>query len=340
VVAEQETPQLDGAKRAAALLLTLGSEVSAQVLARLREPEVERLTLEIATIGQLTPALRDELLAEARESIANSQIAATGGIDVASSMLEQAFGPLRAREMRQRVSDSVRRAPFAFTRDLEAGQLVSFLTGEHPQTVALILSYISASTAGTVLSLFPPGLQADVALRIARMERISPEVVREVAESMERKLSTALAPGAGLQRTGGPGALVNLLKSVDRSTERAVLEALDRLEPKLGEEVRKHMFIFDNIVQLDDRSIQRVLREVDNRDLALALKGVGNDVQQRILKNMSARAAAMMQDDMNAMGPVRLKNVEAAQTNIVNIIRALDEAEEIVLSRGEDEVLG
>jgi len=190
-----------------------------------------------------------------------------------------------------------------------------------------------------VLSQLPAAVQAEVAVRIARMERTAPEVVNEVEELMQRKLAAVLTQRQDRRQSGGPRALVKLLKSADRATERTIIEALDRLDPALAEEVRKQMFVFENIVQLDDRSIQRVLRDVDGKDLALALKGAGEEVRKRVLKNMSERAAAMLEEDMAVMGPVRIRNVEAAQGNIVNVIRTLDEAEEIVITRDDEEML-
>ncbi len=193
--------------------------------------------------------------------------------------------------------------------------------------------------AAAVLAQLPHTVQAEVALRIARMERTAPEVVQEVEELMQRKLASVLTSRQATRQTGGLPALVKLLKSVDRSTERAILETLERLDPKLADEIKKQMFVFENILQLDDRSIQRVLREVDLKDLALALKGATEEVKRRVLNNMSERAAAMLEEDMAVMGPVRLRNVEEAQGRIVNIIRALDEAEEIVITRDDEEVL-
>jgi flagellar motor switch protein FliG len=192
--------------------------------------------------------------------------------------------------------------------------------------------------SSAVLAALPPTIQAEVAVRIARMDRTAPEVVKEVEDLMQRKLASVLTQRSDMKQSGGPTALVKMLKSVDRVTERSILDTLERIDPKLSEDIKKQMFVFENIVTLDDRSIQRVLRDLDMKDLALALKGSGDDVKQRVLKNMSERAAAMMEDDMAAMGPVRVRNVEEAQGRIVNVIRALDEAEEIVISRDDDEV--
>ena len=331
--------RLSGRQRAAGLLIALGPEQAGKILSRFKEHEVESLTWEITNMGQLSADLRDELL-EAAYGVAIAQdYVSSGGIDYAMEILEQAFGPERARDVAKRVFDNVKSVPFAFARELDPTQLVSFLANEHPQTIALILSYVAADKAAAVLAGLPANVQAEVALRIARMDRTAPEVVKEVEDLMQRKLSAVLSTRQSLKQAGGLPSLVKLLKSVDRVTERSILDTLERLDPKLAEDIKKQMFVFENILQLDDRSIQRVMRDIDMKDLALALKGSSEEVKTRILKNMSERAAAMLEEDMGVMGPVRIRNVEEAQGRIVNIIRALDEAEEIVISRDDDEVL-
>ncbi len=331
--------KMSGAQKAAGLLIALGPEVSGRLLPRFKEHEIERLTWEITNLGTLGSDLRDALMEEAYKVALSQDYVSTGGIDAAMEILEKAFGQDKAHEIAEKIFDTFKTVPFSFARELDPAQLVSFLANEHPQTVALILSYVATDRAAAVLAQLPPNQQAEVALRIARMERTAPEVVKEVEDLMQRKLATVLTQRSDLKQSGGPDALVKLLKSVDRVTERSILDTLDRLEPHLADEIRKQMFVFENIVSLDDRSIQRVLRDVDTKDLALALKGAGEEVKRRILKNMSERSAKMLEEDMAVMGPVRIKNVEAAQGNIVNIIRTLDEAEEIVISRGDDDVL-
>jgi flagellar motor switch protein FliG len=331
--------KMSGAQKAAGLLIALGPEVSGRLLPRFKEHEIERLTWEITNLGTLSSDLRDALMEEAYKVALSQDYVSTGGIDAAMEILEKAFGQDKAHEIAEKIFDTFKTVPFSFARELDPAQLVSFLANEHPQTVALILSYVATDRAAAVLAQLPPNQQAEVALRIARMERTAPEVVKEVEDLMQRKLATVLTQRSDLKQSGGPDALVKLLKSVDRVTERSILDTLDRLEPHLADEIRKQMFVFENIVSLDDRSIQRVLRDVDTKDLAVALKGAGEEVKRRILKNMSERSAKMLEEDMAVMGPVRIKNVEAAQGNIVNIIRSLDEAEEIVISRGDDDVL-
>ncbi len=331
--------KMPGAQKAAGLLIALGPEVSGKLLPRFKDHEVERLTWEITNLGTLSSDIRDALMEEAYKVALSQDYVSTGGIDAAMEILEKAFGVDKAHQIAEKIFDTFKTVPFSFARELDPAQLVSFLANEHPQAVALILSYVATDRAAAVLAQLPPNQQAEVALRIARMERTAPEVVKEVEELMQRKLATVLTQRSDLKQSGGPDALVKLLKSVDRVTERSILDTLDRLEPHLADEIRKQMFVFENIVMLDDRSIQRVLRDVDTKDLGLALKGAGEEVKRRILKNMSERSAKMLEEDMAVMGPVRIKNVEAAQGNIVNIIRTLDEAEEIVISRGDDDVL-
>ena len=337
---QRSNRRLTGRQRAAGLLIALGPEISGKVLARFKEHEVEQLAWEITNIGQISAEMRDELL-EAAYAVAIAQdYVSTGGIDYAMEMLEQAFGADKARDIAQRVFATVKSVPFAFARELDAVQLVSFLSNEHPQTIALILSYVAPDKAAATLAQLPQAVQAEVALRIARMERTAPEVVKEVEDLMQRKLGAVLtSQRSETKQVGGVGPLVKVLKSADRSTERSIIETLERLDPGLADEIKKQMFVFENIVQLDDRSIQRVLRDIDMRDLGLALKGSSEEVRRRVLKNMSERAAAMLEDDMSAMGPVRIRNVEEAQGRIVNIIRALDEAEEIVITRDDEEIL-
>jgi flagellar motor switch protein FliG len=338
-VEPRNTKRLSGAQRAAGLLIALGPEASGKVLVRFKDHEIERLTWEITNMGAISPEVKDELLEQAYEVALARDYASSGGIDYAMEILEKAFGEEKARDISTRIFENFRTVPFSFARELDPTQLVSFLSNEHPQTVALILSYVPADKASGVLAQLPPVIQGEVALRIARMDRTTPEVVKEVEDLMQRKLASVLSQRSEMKQAGGPASLVKLLKTVDRAAERSILETLDRLDPKLAEEVRKQMFVFENIVQLDDRSIQRVLRDVDTKDLSIALKGASEEVRRRILKNMSERAAAMLEEDMAVMGPVRIRNVEQAQGNIVNIIRQLDEAEEIVISRDDEDIL-
>ncbi len=333
--------KLSGRRKAAALLITLGRERSADVLRHLNDEDIERLTWEIAAMGELQPDQRRDVVADFQEAAMAGDVISLGGLDFASEVLRMAVGEDKAAELMDRLSASSPKVPFGFLRHLNVQQLGNFLGGEHPQTIALLTSFLSPDKAAQVLSSLDSELAAEVAQRIATMDRASPEIVEEVESVLRRKLSAVLQPTRQTQAVGGIDVLVNLLKQSSRMTEKTIVEALEQNEPELADEIKKRMFVFENVGLLDDRSIQRILREVDVRDLSLSLKATPDAVRDKIMKNMSSRAAAMMREDMEASGPVRLRQVEEAQSRIVDIIRKLDDAEEIVISRGgDDELVG
>lgn len=333
--------KLSGRRKAAALLITLGRERSADVLRHLNDEDIERLTWEIAAMGELQPDQRRDVVADFQEAAMAGDVISLGGLDFASEVLRMAVGEDKAAELMDRLSASSPKVPFGFLRHLNVQQLGNFLGGEHPQTIALLTSFLSPDKAAQVLSSLDSELAAEVAQRIATMDRASPEIVEEVESVLRRKLSAVLQPTRQTQAVGGIDVLVNLLKQASRMTEKTIVEALEENEPELADEIKKRMFVFENVGLLDDRSIQRILREVDVRDLSLSLKATPDAVRDKIMKNMSSRAAAMMREDMEASGPVRLRQVEEAQSRIVDIIRKLDDAEEIVISRGgDDELVG
>ena len=333
--------KLSGRRKAAALLITLGRERSADVLRHLNDEDIERLTWEIAAMGELQPDQRRDVVADFQEAAMAGDVISLGGLEFASEVLRLAVGEDKAAELMDRLSASSPKVPFGFLRHLNVQQLGNFLGGEHPQTIALLTSFLSPDKAAQVLSSLDSELAAEVAQRIATMDRASPEIVEEVESVLRRKLSAVLQPTRQTQAVGGIDVLVNLLKQSSRMTEKTIVEALEENEPELADEIKKRMFVFENVGLLDDRSIQRILREVDVRDLSLSLKVTPDAVRDKIMKNMSSRAAAMMREDMEASGPVRLRQVEEAQSRIVDIIRKLDDAEEIVISRGgDDELVG
>ncbi len=336
----QSLRSFNGKQKAAALLIALGPELSALVLKHVRDEDIERLTWEIFSIGQLAPETRDEVLAELYSNAVAREYVSIGGIEYAQEMLERALGKSRAQDIVQRLSLNSRAVPFSFLREIDPAQLANFLRNEHPQAIALILAYLPAERASMLLSKIPPEMQSDVAVRVATMDRTTPEVVHDVEAVLSKKLASVLTPHQEFAKAGGVEALVELLKQVDRGTEKAILDSLERSDPRLADEIKKRMFVFENVSLLDDRSIQRVLREVEIKDLGIALKGASEELRQRIFGNMSERAVSMLEEDMSAIGPLRLRNVEEAQGRIVQVIRRLDEAEEIVISRGgEDEIL-
>ncbi|SDB10553.1 flagellar motor switch protein FliG [Eubacterium oxidoreducens] len=329
---------MTGVQKAAILMIALGPEKSATVFKHLKEDEIEELTLEIANTRSVSPQLKEEVLEEFYQVCLAQQYIAEGGIGYARELLEKALGDEKAQDVITKLTASLQVRPFEFIRKTDAAQILNFIQDEHPQTIAMILSYLPSPQAALVVGALPPEKQADVAKRIAMMDRTSPDVIKEVENVLERKLSSLINQDYTI--AGGVDAIVEILNSVDRGTEKHIMESLEIEEPELADEIRKKMFVFEDILLLDDRAIQRVLREVENSDLGIALKGANEEVQGAIFKNLSKRLAAMIQEDMEFMGPVRMKDVEEAQQKIVNIIRKLEDSAEIVISRGGgDEII-
>lgn len=324
--------EMDGVEKAATLLITLGPEKSAMIFKHLKEEEIEQLTLEIANTSSVSPQTKEKVLNEFYEICLAQQYIAEGGIGYAKELLEKALGEEKARGVIGKLTASLQVRPFEFIRKTDPSQLLNFIQDEHPQTIALILSYLSASQSSMVVSALPAEKQADVAKRIAQMDRTSPDVIKQVEKVLERKLSSLVNQDYTI--VGGVDAIVEILNSVDRGTEKHIMETLEVEEPELADEIRKKMFVFEDILSLDDRAIQRVLRDVDNSTLALALKSANEEVQNVILNNLSKRLAVMIKEDMEYMGPVRMKDVEEAQQKIVNVIRKLEDSGEIVIARG------
>lgn len=323
---------ISGIQKAAILLISLGPERSASIFKHLKEEEIETMTLEIANTRSISPATKDQVLDEFYEICLAQQYIAEGGIAYAKELLEKALGQDKARDVIGKLTASLQVRPFEFVRKTDATQLLNFIQDEHPQTIALILSYLSPLQASTIISSLAPDKQADVAKRIAQMDRTSPDVIKEVEKVLERKLASLVNQDYTI--VGGVDSIVEILNTVDRGTEKHIMETLEIEEPELADEIRRKMFVFEDILSLDDKSIQRVLREVDNNELAVALKGSNEEVQNVIFNNLSKRLASMIKEDMEYMGPVRLKDVEEAQQKIVNIIRKLEDSSEIIISRG------
>lgn len=280
----------------------------------------------------VTPQLKEEIIDEFYQICLAQQYIAEGGITYAKELLEKALGNEKAMSVIGKLTASLQVKPFEFVRKTDAAQLLNFIQDEHPQTIALILSYLAPQQAALIISALPPERQSDVARRIAVMDRTSPDVVKEVEKVLETKLSSLVNQDYNI--IGGVDAVVDILNTVDRSTEKHIMETLEVEEPELADEIRKKMFVFEDILLLDDRAIQRVLRDVENSDLGLALKGANEQVQNAIFNNLSKRLAVMIKEDMEFMGPVRMKDVEEAQQKIVNVIRKLEENQEIIISRG------
>ena len=330
--------ELTGVQKAAVLLITLGPEKSASIFKHLKEEEIEELTLEIANTRSISPQEKEDVLNEFYQVCLAQQYIAEGGIGYAKELLEKALGEQKAQDVITKLTASLQVRPFEFIRKTDPSQVLNFIQDEHPQTIAMILSYLSPSQSAMILGALTPEKQADVAKRIAMMDRTSPDVIKEVERVLERKLASLLNQDYTI--VGGVDAIVEILNTVDRGTEKHIMESLEIEQPELADEIRKKMFVFEDILLLDDRAIQRVLRDVDNNDLGIALKGANEEVQNVIFKNLSKRLAAMIKEDMEFMGPVRMKDVEEAQQKIVGIIRKLEDSAEIVISRGGgDEII-
>ena len=324
--------KMSGLQKSAVLLIALGPEKSARIFKHLKEEEIEELTLEIANTRSITPQIKEGIIEEFYQLCLAQQYIAEGGIGYAKELLEKALGTEKAMSVIGKLTASLQVKPFEFVRKTDASQLLNFIQDEHPQTIALILSYLSPLQASMIISALPPERQADVAKRVAMMDRTSPDIIKEVEKILESKLANLVNQDYTI--IGGVDAVVEILNAVDRGTEKHIMETLEIEEPELADEIRKKMFVFEDILSLDDRAIQRVLREVDNNELAVALKSANDEVKEVIFNNLSKRLAAMIKEDMDFMGPVRMKDVEDAEQKIVNIIRKLEDAGEIIVSRG------
>lgn len=325
-------------QKAAVMLMVLGPQQAGSVVRHLDEDQIEVLSLELARLDKVTPEQREAVIREFYEVAIAQDFIAEGGVEHARRMLEEAFGNERAEEVVKRVVAAMQVVPFEFLKKADPSQVLSFIQDEHPQTIALILAYMPINNAALIISKLSSELRADVASRIAMMEQTPPEVIRRVEQVLEKKVSSLISQE--MTQAGGPKALVDLLNRVDRSTERLIMDSLTESNPELAETVKNMMFVFEDIVHLEDRAIQAIMKEVDMKELATALKGTPQEVQEKIFKNMSERAVAMLKEDMEFMGPVRLRVVEESQQKVVAIIRKLEESGEVTIGRsGEEDVL-
>ncbi|NLG33675.1 MAG: flagellar motor switch protein FliG [Syntrophomonadaceae bacterium] len=325
----RQSEQLTGLQKAAILMVALGPDLSANILKNFKYENIEAISCEIANLGILRAADKQQVIEEFL-TMSEAHISYRGGIQYARELLDKTVGPQKANEILEALNSMVK--PFGLIRKIDPMQLYSFIMNEHPQTIALILSYLDAEQAGAILSALPKEMQSDIALRIAAMERTSPEVVKEVESVLERKISTIIRHD--FTNVGGVKTLVKILNMVDRTTEKGIIEEMEEEDPQLAEEIKNMMFVFEDIVTLDDSSIRRILREIDFKDLAIALKGTNEGVLNKIYKNLSKRAGTMLQEDMESLGPIRLSEVEKTQQKIVQTIRKLDQEGEIIISRG------
>jgi len=328
---------LSSKEKAAILMITLGKDYAAKLYKYLSEEEIEQLTLGITSIRRVEPEMKELVIGEFFEICMAQKFISEGGIDYAREILDKAFGRNRANELITRLSSSLRVRPFDFIRRMEGSQILNFIQNEHPQTIALILSYLEPGQAAFVLSSLPLEKQTSIIARIANMGASAPEYIKEAERILERKLSSLSLGDQTL--VGGIDSLVNILNSVDRGTEKYLLESLEQTDADLAEEIRSRMFVFEDIVKLGNQSVQRVLKEIDNHDLAIALKGATKEVTKVIYDNISKRLQEMIKEDIEFMGPVRVRDVEEAQQKIVNVIRRLDDAGEVIISRKQEDEL-
>ncbi len=334
----RDAQKLTGVQKAAILFITLGPEASADIIKKLPESEIQKITYEIANIASVKSDQKQEILQEFIEINKAKDYLTEGGIEYARNLLSKALGSQRAFEILEKVTEATQQfRPFAIARKADAQQLLNIISNEHPQTIALILCYLQADKAGQIISALPEEVQAEVAFRVAAMSNTSPIVVKEIEKVLDDKLSSVVK--SDMKAIGGVPTLVEILNQVDRTTERNITESLEKEDAELAEKIKESMFVFEDIITLDDVSIQRVLREVETKELALALKGCSEDVANAIYRNQSKRAAAALKEDIEFLGPVRLMDVEKSQQRIVSVIRRLDEAGEIVISRGGEDAI-
>lgn len=328
--------KLRGIDKASALLLSLGVELSSNVLQYLSEGEIERVLLELGQVGPVNPEIRHIALMEAYDFAMADASMRGGGVEYSRQLLSRAVGPRRGAEILERISVHQQLSSFEMLRNANAEEVAGLLQDEMPQTIALVLSYLEAKVAADIMTSLPKDLQIEVTLRLAVMDRVSPQVVQVVERSLKNKLSSVLSE-ADFRATGGVTFLVKMLNMVDRGVQKTIFEAMEKTNPKLVEEIRANLFTFDDLIKLDDRTIQRVLRDVSKADLAMALKAAPDKLRENIFNNLSERARDNLKEEIEILGPQLAKNVYASQRKIVDAVRALEEAGEIVLGGGGDE---
>jgi flagellar motor switch protein FliG len=331
---------LTGRQKTAILLVALGPETASKMLRKMNEEEVEKITFEIADLDIVSPEVRNQVVEEFYNLALTREYISKGGIEYAKSILEGSFDAGKVGEMVRRVQGAIEKRDFHTLKNIDAAQLVNFIQKEHPQVIAVILAHLESRQAAEVFSKMREELQGEVAFRIATMEKSSPDLIKDIEEILEEKTATLLKQDTRVR--GGPESLVQILIDADRSTERRIVDYLEDEDPELATKVKNMMFVFEDIMLIDDRSIQRILKEVDTKELAIALKGATDDVREKIFSNMSTRAATTLKEDLEILGPMKVSIVEGAQQKVVSVIRRLEEEGEIVIiGRGgkKDEVI-
>ncbi len=328
-----EDDGMSNVEKAAILMIALGPEYSAKLFKHMDDDDIEQITMEIANHRQVTTEQKNAVVSEFYQIAMASEYISTGGLEYAQGVLEKALGAERAMGIINRLTSSLQVRPFDFLRRTDPSQLINFIQNEHPQTIALVIAYLEPDQGAAVLGALPTTLQADIAKRIALMDRTSPDMIREIERVLEKKISALMTQD--FTSAGGVKSVVEVLNRVDRQTEKSIIEALEMDNQELADEIKKLMFVFEDIILLDDRSMQMVLREVDTKDLSLALKATTPEVSNKVFKNMSKRAADMLKEEIEYMPPVKIRDVEEAQQKIVNVIRVLEEKGDVVISRGQ-----
>jgi len=331
--------QMNPIQKAAVALVAFGPEVSAHVLKGLPDDDIERLTVEIANMRDVPAEIEEKVIEECYQVFMARQYVSQGGIDFAQQILEKAVGHNKAREIMKRLESVIKSSGFSLLKDIDPKQLTSFLQNEHPQTISLILTQLAPQHAASVLAELTPELQSEVSLRIATMEKIAPEILREIEQTLQGHFEQSI--GGGVTASGGAKAVAEILNLIEASAEKNILQSLEAEDPDLAAEVKNMMFVFEDITLLDDRSIQRLLKEVETKDLAIALKATSDEVKGKIFSNVSERVAVMIKEEMEFMGPTRLSDVEAAQGRIVEAVRHLEEEGQIIISGrgGKEEII-
>jgi len=332
--------QLTGSQRAAVLMVSLGTEDSARVMKEMPSADIEALTLEIARLGDVPSELRHQIFEQVGKEAMTKENFVEGGLPYAHQVLERALGPDRARDIVNKIQGSVQTSGFEMLRNFETAHLVNFIRNEHPQTIALILAHLRTQQAAEVLSMLPPEAQPEIVSRLATMDDISADTISEIESVLNQNLVSVESQAS--TEVGGVQVVADIMKRLDRSLERNILSTLDRENPQISQQVKNLMFLFEDIQRIDDRGIQRLLKEVDTKELALALKAASEDLKSLIFRNMSERAVEILKEELDLMGPVKLKTVEEAQRHVIDAVRMLEEQGEIVISgRGgkQDEVI-
>ena len=336
---ELSVENLTGRQKAAILIISIGVESASQIFKNLKDKDIEKLSIEVANMKDVPSTVMETVVEEFYQMIMAQEYISQGGIEYAKVLLEKALGPRKAHEIVSKVESAIHVSGFKLLKEVDPNQLLNFIQHEHPQTISLILANLESEQTAQIISDLPPEIQSEVAYRIATMGKISPDLLSDIEGIIESQVETVF--GQELSTAGGAKAVAEILNMAGRSTEKTILGDLEKRNPELATEIKNLMFVFEDIVLLDDRSIQRVLREVDSKELSLALKVATDEVKDAIFRNMSERASGLIKEELEFMGPVRLKDVEEAQMKIVEVIRSLEEEGEIVISGrgGEEEIV-